>query len=58
MRRPDTAVTWITNVIHSWAKAGADAILFPECAVRGYESGQVENPLQPKSRLGCSERIG
>ncbi len=29
-------VAWITEVIHSSAKAGADVILFPECAVTGY----------------------
>lgn len=29
-------VSWITEVIHSSAKAGADVILFPECAVTGY----------------------
>ncbi len=29
-------VSCITEVIHSSAKAGADAVLFPECAVTGY----------------------
>jgi predicted amidohydrolase len=29
-------VSWITQVIHSSARKGADAILFPECAVTGY----------------------
>src|SRR3974377_1143870 len=29
-------VSWIVQVIHSSAKAGADVILFPECAVTGY----------------------
>ena len=29
-------VSWIIEVIHSSAKAGADDILFPECAVTGY----------------------
>ena len=29
-------VFWITEVIRSSARAGADAILFPECAVTGY----------------------
>jgi predicted amidohydrolase len=29
-------VSWIIEIIHSSAKAGADAILFPECAVTGY----------------------
>jgi predicted amidohydrolase len=29
-------VSWITKVIRSSARAGADAILFPECAVTGY----------------------
>ena len=31
-------VSWIIKIIHSSAKAGADAILFPECAVTGYNS--------------------
>ncbi len=29
-------VSWITQVIHSSARKGAAAILFPECAVTGY----------------------
>ncbi len=29
-------VSWITQVIHRSAKSGAAAILFPECAVTGY----------------------
>ena len=29
-------VSWMVEVIHSSAKAGADLILFPECAVTGY----------------------
>ena len=29
-------VSWITTTIQASAKAGADAILFPECAVTGY----------------------
>jgi predicted amidohydrolase len=29
-------VSWIIEVIHSSAKAGADVVLFPECAVTGY----------------------
>ncbi len=29
-------VSWITQAIHSSARRGADAILFPECAVTGY----------------------
>jgi predicted amidohydrolase len=29
-------VSWITEVIHSSAKDGAEIILFPECAVTGY----------------------
>lgn len=29
-------VSWITGVIRSSARAGADAVLFPECAVTGY----------------------
>jgi predicted amidohydrolase len=29
-------VSWISETIHSCAKSGTDAILFPECAVTGY----------------------
>ena len=29
-------VSWLTQVIHLSVKAGADAILFPECAITGY----------------------
>jgi predicted amidohydrolase len=29
-------ISWIIEVIHSSGKAGADVILFPECAVTGY----------------------
>src|SRR5689334_5992616 len=29
-------VAWITQTIEASAKAGVDAILFPECAVTGY----------------------
>jgi len=29
-------VAWISRAIHSAAEAGADAVLFPECAVTGY----------------------
>jgi predicted amidohydrolase len=29
-------VSWLTQVIHSSAKKGVDPILFPECAVTGY----------------------
>ena len=29
-------VSWMVEMIHSSAKAGADVILFPECAVTGY----------------------
>src|SRR6185369_14854743 len=29
-------VAWITHTIEASAKAGLDAILFPECAVTGY----------------------
>jgi len=29
-------VSWMVEVIHSSARAGADVILFPECAVTGY----------------------
>ena len=30
-------VSWIAEVIHSSAKAGAEFVLFPECAVTGYD---------------------
>ncbi|HTL19030.1 MAG TPA: carbon-nitrogen hydrolase family protein, partial [Patescibacteria group bacterium] len=46
-------VSWITRVIRSSARAGADVILFPECAVTGYNCdfgrispSQVETALQ------------
>lgn len=32
-------VSWITDTIQASAKAGADVILFPECAVTGYHEG-------------------
>jgi len=32
----DQNVAWITDTIHRSAKSGADVILFPECAVTGY----------------------
>ena len=32
----DENVSWIAEVIHSSAKKGAEAVLFPECAVTGY----------------------
>jgi predicted amidohydrolase len=37
-------VSWITQVIRSSAKAGADVILFPECAVTGYNCDFSEIP--------------
>lgn len=33
---PAENLSWITEVIHSCAKTGAEVILFPECAVTGY----------------------
>lgn len=49
---PDN-VAWITQTIHAAAKAGADAILFPECAVTGYHCDfAAVSPTEVKSALG------
>jgi predicted amidohydrolase len=34
--RIDENVSWIIDVIHSSSKAGAKVVLFPECAITGY----------------------
>lgn len=48
-------VAWITEVIRSSAKAGADLVLFPECAVTGYHCDFASvSPSQVEAAL---ERI-
>jgi predicted amidohydrolase len=56
-------VSWIAEVIHSSAKAGADVILFPECAVTGYNRDfaavsprEVEAALQSIARAARAAR--
>jgi predicted amidohydrolase len=56
-------VAWIAEVIHSSAKAGADVILFPECAVTGYNRDfaavsppEVEAALQRIARAARAAR--
>ena len=44
-------VSWITQVIHSSAKQGAHAILFPECAVTGYN---CDFTRIPRSEVGAA----
>jgi predicted amidohydrolase len=47
-------VAWIRATIHSAARAGADAILFPECAVTGYRTDfQGLSPVEVEA--GCRE---
>ncbi|MCX6903404.1 MAG: hypothetical protein NTW03_07985 [Verrucomicrobia bacterium] len=49
---PDN-VAWITQTIHAAAKAGADAILFPECAVTGYHCDfAAVSPTEVQTALG------
>ena len=56
-------VSCITEVIHSSARAGADVILFPECAVTGYNRDfaavsppEVETALLGIARAACAAR--
>ena len=50
-------VAWITNSIHVAAKAGADAILFPECAVTGYSCDfAAVSPTQVQTALDAIAR--
>lgn len=47
-------VTWITQTILDAAKGGADAILFPECAVTGYHCDFASvPPTQVETALGA-----
>jgi len=48
-------VSWIIEVIHSSAKAGADVILFPECAVTGYNCDFTTVP--PSQVIAAFESI-
>src|SRR5881397_3373435 len=53
----DQNVEQIVDRIHSGARAGADVILFPECAVTGYRrdfKGLTPGPV----RQGCAEVAG
>jgi predicted amidohydrolase len=56
-------VSWIAEMIHSSAKAGADVILFPECAVTGYSrdfaavsAPEVKAALQSIARAARAAR--
>jgi predicted amidohydrolase len=49
-------VVWITDTIHAAAKGGADVILFPECAVTGYNIDFAA--LAPKEVERALEAIG
>jgi predicted amidohydrolase len=56
-------VSWIVEIIHSSAKAGADLILFPECAVTGYHCdfaafspSQLNTALQKIALAACAAR--
>jgi predicted amidohydrolase len=49
-------VVWITDTIHAAAKDGADVILFPECAVTGYNVDFAA--LAPKDVERALETIG
>jgi predicted amidohydrolase len=56
-------VSWIAETIHSSAKAGAEFILFPECAVTGYNrdfaavsAPEVEAALQGIGRAARAAR--
>jgi predicted amidohydrolase len=56
-------VSWIAEAIHSSAKAGAEVILFPECAVTGYNRdfaavsrAEVEAALQKIGRAARAAR--
>jgi predicted amidohydrolase len=47
-------VSWLAGVIHSSARKGADAILFPECAVTGYN---CDFTRISRSEIGAALRI-
>ena len=47
-------LSWPTQVIHSSAKQGADAVLFPECAVTGYN---CDFTRISRSELGAALQI-
>lgn len=56
-------VSWIVETIRSTARAGAEVILFPECAVTGYQCDfaaldwrEVEAGLRHVARAACSSR--
>src|SRR5579864_6737235 len=49
-------VSWIAETIHSSAKAGAEFILFPECAVTGYNRDLAD--VAPPEVEGALQKIG
>ena len=50
-------VAWITQTIQAAAEAGADALLFPECAVTGYNCDfAAVSPTQVETALGSIAR--
>jgi predicted amidohydrolase len=49
-------VSWIAEAIHSSAKAGAEVILFPECAVTGYNRDFAA--VSPPEVEAALQRIG
>lgn len=50
-------VCWITDTIHASAKAGAELILFPECAVTGYDRDFAAiAPREVEAGLRCIAR--
>ena len=64
--RPGIAenVSWITRAIRSSARAGADVILFPECAITGYRCdfgkiarAEISAALQTVASEACASRI-
>ena len=59
----DENVEWITATIGSAAKAGADVVLFPECAVTGYSRdfaalsrGEIDNALHAIAQAARAAR--
>jgi omega-amidase len=49
-------VSWIAETIHSSAEAGAEFILFPECAVTGYNRDLAD--VAPPEVEGALQKIG
>src|SRR5882672_486411 len=68
-RTIDENVTWIVDAIHSAAGAGADVVLFPECAVSGYNrdftavcpkaiKAALETIARAARRANCNVLVG